>query len=481
MAIRALVGLLAIAFTVASLVAGEPAQTARPNVLFLAVDDLRPELGCYGAKEIKSPNIDRLAQTGVLFTRAYCQQAVCGATRNSLLSGLRPDTTRIYDNLRSFRKVFPELVALPQQFKDHGYHSVGMGKIYHQNDPLSWSEPWIDVKAMDWLAPDSIAIRQKRAADAKAQGLKGTKADRASRGPAFEAADVPDDAYGEGQLATHAIEKLRAMAGRPFFLAVGMYRPHLPFNCPKKYWDLYNPNTISLPAHREPPKNCPEVALTEWGEMRSYAGIPKAGPVTEEQARSLIHGYHACVSYTDAQIGRILDELDRLGLADNTIVILWGDHGWKLGDYGMWCKHTNFEIDTHVPLIVRAPGAKGNGRRAEGLVEFVDIYPTLCDLAGLPLPEHLEGKSFAPVLDEPARPGKETAMSQYPRGKLMGCSMRTERYRLTLWVDNDRRSEVQFTELYDFVADPDGTVNLAAEPAHANLVEELTAKLRANW
>ncbi len=480
MPLRTVISLLALVFSVASLPSAAPAAK-RPNVLFFAVDDLRPELGCYGKKEINSPHIDRLAAGGVLFTRAYCQQAVCGATRNSLLTGLRPDTTRIYGNTTSFRQVFPDLVALPQHFKNHGYRTVGMGKIYHQNDPLSWSEPWIPVPGMVWVRPENLAIQQSRLAEAKAQGRKGTQLSRAGRGPAFEAGDVPDEGYPEGRLATMAIEKLRSFGDQPFFLAVGLIRPHLPFNCPKKYWDLYDRSEIPLPPHREPPKDAPEVALTNWGEMRSYDGIPASGPVTEEQTLELIHGYRACVSYVDAQIGRILDELDRLERADDTIVILWGDHGWKLGDFGMWCKHTNIELDTHVPLIVRAPGAKGNGRRADGLVEYVDIYPTLCELAGLPLPEHLQGKSFARLLEDPALPGKETAMSQYPRGKLMGCSMRTERYRLTLWVDNKNRDQVEAVELYDFVEDPDAAVNIAADPANARLVDELTAKLRAHW
>ncbi len=453
----------------------------RPNVLFIAVDDLRPELGCYGKTCIHSPNIDRLAATGVRFERAYCQQAVCGATRNSLLSGLRPDTTGIHGNSKSFREVFPDLVALPQHFKQNGYASIGMGKIYHQNDALSWSEPMPSPQYMVWLRPENIATMKRRSEEARRQGLTGSQLSRTGRGPAAEMADVADDAYPEGQLTEQALAKLSELKGRPFFLAVGYVRPHLPFNCPKKYWDLYDRGEIEVPQPQKPPKGAPKIARTNWSEMRTYAGIPKSGPVSDEQALELIHGYRACVSYVDAQVGRLLDELDRLKLADNTIVIIWGDHGWKLGDWGMWCKHTNFELDTHVPMIVRAPGAAGNGKPCPALVEYVDIYPSLCELTGLPKPEHLEGKSFAPLLADPQRDWKPAAMSQYPRGTNMGYSMRTSRYRLTLWVDQATREKTEAVELYDFEKDARGSVNLAADPDYAKTVERLTAQLKSIW
>jgi iduronate 2-sulfatase len=462
--------------------AGLPVLGAeQQNVLFIAVDDLRPELGCYGKTYMHSPNIDRLAATGVRFERAYCQQAVCGATRNSLLSGLRPDTTGIHGNSKSFREVFPDLVALPQHFKQNGYMSIGMGKIYHQNDALSWSEPLPSPNYMVWLRPENIDTMKRRGAEARALGLTGKQLGRAARGPAAEMADVDDGAYPEGQLTDRALTKLSEFKDEPFFLAVGYVRPHLPFNCPKKYWDLYDREEIKLPQPQERPKGAPSIALTSWGEMRSYAGIPKRGPVSDEQALELIHGYRACVSYVDAQVGRLLDELDRLELADNTIVIIWGDHGWKLGDWGMWCKHTNFELDTHVPMIVRAPGAAGNGKPCPALVEYVDIYPSLCDLAGLPLPEHLEGRSFAPLLEDPVLSWKPAALSQYPRGKNMGYSMRTEQYRLTLWVDQATREKTEAVELYDFAKDPRGGVNRAAEPEYKETVERLTAQLKSIW
>jgi len=461
-----------------------PAPAAdRPNVLFIAVDDLRPELGCYDKRHIKSPNIDRLAQSGVLFRRAYCQQAVCGASRTSLLTGMRPDSTRVWGNSVHFRNTVPNIVALPEHFKNHGYHVVGMGKIYHGslNDPQSWSVPWQSFPGMVWLRPENQAQMARSRAEAEKRGLKGKALGRAARGPATEAADVADDAYPEGQVADMAIETLRKVKNRPFFLAVGFVRPHLPFNCPKRYWDLYDHDEIRLPENDSAPEAAPPYALTTWGELRSYHGIPAQGPVSDEQARRLIHGYYACVSYTDAQVGRVVDELDRLNLRERTIIILWGDHGWKLGEYGAWCKHTNFELDTHVPMILCAPGARGRGRSCDALVEFVDIYPTLCELAGLPPPGHLEGTSFAPLVKDPRQPWKSAAFSQYPRGGVMGYSMRTDRYRLTLWVDREDPDKVEAVELYDHERDPGENVNVAGDPANARLVEELTARLRAGW
>jgi arylsulfatase A-like enzyme len=456
----------------ATAIAGE-----KPNVLFIAVDDLRPELGCYGKQFIQSPNIDALARSGVRFTRAYCQQAVCGATRNSLLTGLRPDTTGIYGNTTSFRQVFPDLVALPEHFKNNGYQSIGLGKIFHQNDARSWSEPWIAAPGMVWLRPENIAAQNRRREEALAKGLSGTQLGRVARGPAAEWADLPDNAYPEGAMTDTAIETLRRIKDRPFFLAVGFIRPHLPFNCPKKYWDLYDRSEIRLPPNGQPPQGSPEYALTSWGELRNYDRIPAKGPLSEEQALELIHGYRACVSYVDTLIGRLLDELDRLDLDEKTIVILWGDHGWKLGEYGAWCKHTNFELDTHVPMIVRAPGARGNGRACDGLVEFLDIYPTLCDLAGLPLPEHLQGTSFVPLLNDPDRPGKDVAISQYPRGNVMGYSMRSDRYRFTTWLNRKDPSDVAAIELYDHQNDPGENTNVAGDPKYSETVSRLQAQL----
>ncbi|TWT30569.1 sulfatase [Blastopirellula retiformator] len=461
------------------------AEEKRPNVLFIAVDDLRTELGCYGDDWIKSPNIDKLAASGTVFSRAYCQQAVCSPSRTSLMTGLRPDSTRVYDLVTHFRKNAPNVVTLGQHFKQNGYYSVSMGKIYHggYDDAPTWSEPARKPKGGGGYAlPENRAmISQKRAA-AKKQGLTGTKLSRAARGPATEMADVKDNAYTDGAIADLAVKSLQELSKRdePFFLAVGFTKPHLPFNAPKRYWDMYDPAEIELADNPFPPKNVTPYSLTSWGEMRVYEGIPKKGDLTEEKARELKHGYYACVSFTDANVGQLLNELDKLQLADDTIVVLWGDHGWKLGEHNGWCKHTNFENDANAPLIIRAPGQKAPGKPSDALVEFVDIYPTLCDLAGLDKPQHLEGSSAAPLLDKPGAKWKPAAFSQYPRGAVMGYTMKTDRYRFTAWK-NKKTGEVLETELYDHQVDPAENENVAGEAKNAELVAQLQKQLDAGW
>jgi arylsulfatase A-like enzyme len=273
---------------------------------------------------------------------------------------------------------------------------------------------------------------------------------------------------------------MQEIKDRPFFLAVGFIKPHLPFVAPKKYWDLYRPDDIPMAPNPFPPKDAPPQALTNWGELRAYSDIPDTGPMTDQQKRTLKHGYYACVSYVDAQIGRLLDEIERLQLRDRTIIILWGDHGWKLGEHDSWCKHTNFENDTRAPLICSAPGQEAKGSMTQALVEFVDIYPSLCELARLPLPAHLEGSSFAPLLDKPDEPWKQAAFSQYPRGRrVMGYSMRTDRYRFTRWLRPDGTAVA--TELYDHATDPQENVNLAGLSQNGELVERLTEQLKAGW
>jgi len=457
-------------------------EADRLNVLFLAVDDLRPELGCYGTQRVKSPNIDRLAKRGVTFGRAYCQQAVCSPSRTSLLTGLRPDSTKVYDLETHFRDTVPDVVTLPQHFKNHGYHVVGMGKIFHGglNDEPSWSEPWRRPPGNGYQLRENQELMQKKRAEARKRGLKGKRLSRAARGPATESADVPDNAYPDGACADMAIETLRRIKDKPFFLAAGFLKPHLPFNAPKKYWDLYDHDEIRLADNPFAPKGSPPFALTSFGELRNYDDMPAKGPVPEEDARRLIHGYLACVSYTDAQIGRVLDELDRLGLADETAVVLWGDHGWKLGEHGSWCKHTNFELDARVTMIFAGPGLEGAGKTTDALAEFVDVYPTLSNLAGLPLPGHLQGTSLVPVLRDVGRSVKSAAFSQYPRGHqgrgLMGYSMRTDRWRYTEWIDRET-GEAVARELYDHVNDPAENENVAEKADNRAVVKQLSTQL----
>ncbi len=476
----ALFGAGALAARAAEASAGAGAGGAkRPNVLFIAVDDLRPQLGCYGHKEIISPNIDRLAAGGMRFDRAYCQQAICAASRCSLLSGCRPDTTKIYDLSHPLRQMMPDLVSLPQLFKNHGYTTISLGKIYHHrtDDLVGWSEKpdyekgaW---KGRGYLAPQSIE-------DIKAVPPAKVGKVRRGLGPAFEGPDVPDNAYADGIVSDNAVARLRKFAatGEPFFLAVGFYKPHLPFNAPRKYWDMYPTEKIRLPANNKPPTDATRFALTNWGELRAYTNIPKAGPCTDELARQLIRGYCAAVSYADAMIGKVLDELDRLKLRDNTVIVLWGDHGWKLGEYGCWSKHTNFELDTRAPLIFAAPGVKP-GQSTAALCEFVDIYPTLAELCGLDAPKTCEGVSLAPLLAEPGRRWKSAAFSQYPRGNVMGYSMRTDRWRYTRWV-NRKSGQVQAEELYDHKADPGESRNVIAGTDQA-VLKKLRAQADAGW
>ena len=517
--------------------AADPAPL-KPNVLFIAVDDLRPELGCYGRDYIKSPNIDGLARSGMVFNRAYCQQAVCSPTRSSLMTGTRPDTTKVWDLVTHFRTALPDVVTLGQHFKNNGYFVQGMGKIYHggYDDPATWSVPWQNPKASVYVLPENITLNQRNiqgepdgesgdnsGASLSAYSLSKTNASgkdkpavatagqkpkkkakkavaanqggetagdvKASRhdtlGPAYECADVPDNTYTDGKVCDLAVKTLQDISKKPqpFFLAVGFIKPHLPFVSPKKYWDLYDPAKIELASNPFLPKDAPDYAILPGSEMRKYHGIPE-GHVPDDLARTLKHGYYAGVSFTDAQVGKVLAELDRLGLRKNTIVILWGDHGWKLGEHDAWCKHSNVENDVNAPLILSVPAMKNAGAHTDALVEYVDIYPTLSELAGLPLPGHLEGTSFKPLLDDPKRPWKTAAFSQYPRsqkGGLMGYTMRTDRYRFTVWVGRVDHSKVDAIELYDHINDPQENTNLAAHAEQAATVEQLMTQWKKGW
>lgn len=462
---------------------------AKPNVLFVAVDDLRPELPNLGHRHVVAPNLERLARRGVSFRRAYCQQAVCSPSRSSLLTGTRPDTTKVWDLQTHFRKALPNVVTLPEHFKQNGYFVQGMGKLFHGgfDDPQSWSTPWTSPKANHgtYALPENQAIVK-----AKMEASKGKKKADGSRirnnGPPFESADVPDNTFHDGALAEMAVAALRdcAKKSQPFWLGVGFIRPHLPFVAPKKYWDLYDPAKITLAPNPFPPKDAPAYAVLPGGELRSYHNVPQ-GAIPDDYARQLKHGYYAAISYMDAQLGKVLDELDRLKLADKTVIVLWGDHGWKLGEHAGWCKHSAVENDANAPLMIAAPGIASAGKTTEALAEFVDIYPTLSELCGLKSPTHLEGVSLVPVLRDPAASVKTAAFSQYPRNQggknLMGYSMRTDRYRFTRWVHTDQPTKVDAVELYDHQADPQENTNIAHLPEHKALVTQLTTQWQAGW
>jgi iduronate 2-sulfatase len=454
----------------------------KPNVLLICVDDLKPVIGCYGDAQAKTPNIDRLAARGMLFENAYCNQAVCSPSRNALLTSLRPQTLGIYELSTNFRKAAPDAVTLPQLFKNNGYRTEGMGKIFHVghgnvNDEASWSVPHFNPKGGGYVLPENGAPPEAAARKKENPKVESWKL---PRGAPTENADVPDNRYGDGMIAEEAMKRLaeaKQKPDEPFFMAVGFLKPHLPFVAPKKYWDLYDPSKLPQPALNQAPAGAPEFAATTWGELRNYKDMPESGPVSPEQQRHLIHGYYAAMSYMDAQLGKVLDALDASGLAKNTIIVFWGDHGWHLGDHGMWCKHTNYEQAAHIPLLVSAPGVTQAGSRTQALTETVDIYPTLAELAGLKASQTLDGRSFASVLKDSSASHRDHVIHVYPRGENIGRAIRTQRHRLVEWKPAGGSAEQAVYELYDYQADPLESRNLAAEqPAVVAELKPLLAK-----
>ena len=513
----------------------------KPNVLFIAIDDLRPELGCYGSDIAVTPHMDRLAQQGLLFERAYCQQAICSPSRASLMTGARPSTTNIIENYAYFRDVLPDIITLPQHFKNNGYETVYAGKIYHKrafaDHPKSWSRQPAEIALPQPKYPGAYALEENQAIYQKNQaairekyGDNATEHYALGRGPAFEKADVPDHAYIDGyhtELAMATMREMVAQGDKPFFLGLGFRLPHLDWNAPKKYWDLYDPSEINLARHRGSPENGAAMGLHASFELRVRHGIPTNGPIEDELARTCKHAYLASVSYVDALIGKMIAALEEEGVRENTIIMLWSDHGWHLGDMGVWGKATNYEIATRVPMIIWTPDmpAQTRGSKSNALVELVDMYPTLCELAGLELPSHLEGQSFVPLLEDPRRPWKEAVFSQYPNpalrewaanpltpamretyfgpliegvenkikiqqsekwdrdlfeNHLMGHAMRTDQHRLVVWKDQrTSASDLIFVELYDHENDPQETRNIASE--HPELVHQLLAQFDLGW
>lgn len=444
-------------------------QRKKPNVLFIVVDDLRPELGCYGHPMIKSPNIDRLAAQGTIFTNSFCNVPVCGASRASLLTGIRPTRERFVTYYTRMSEDAPGATSIPGHFKQNGYNCVSLGKVAHHPDDHQddWSEtPW----RPDY--PNDIRTQKNWRDYQSAENKKIAAQQEGGAGLPYEWPEIEDDAYYDGRIAGRAVQDIQRLSksDQPFFLAVGFLKPHLPFNAPKKYWDLYDPEQIHLPDNYYRPKDAPDAALHNFGELRAYYSVPARGPVSDEMAQKLIHGYYACVSYTDAQIGRVMAALQESGEADNTIVILWGDHGWNLGEHTLWCKHCNFKTSLRAPIIVKAPGKKSNQRCSE-LVEFVDIFPTLSSLAGLPIPEQCDGDSFASLLDAPARPWKNAVFSQWHNG----ATVTTKQYAYTEWTNDD--GDVYARMLYDHNSDPNENVNIAGFEQNRAVLDELTQLL----
>ncbi len=462
----ALIFLLCLAIVLASCSGNKEKNQIpeQPNILFIAVDDLRPELGCYGESVIQSPNIDQLAAEGTRFDRSYCNIPVCGASRASLMTGLRPARNRFLSYFTRADVDAPGVLTLPKHFRDNGYYTISNGKIFHHDDDAvdGWDEIWHPQSGSaswrDYAIPENII-----------QDTMGTR-----RGPPLERTELPDNAYKDGKTAEKVIGDLRKLkgSGKPFFLAAGFLKPHLPFNAPEKYWKLYD-GEVKLPYNNYMPENAPRESMHTFGELRGYGDIPAEGPVSDEMALDLIQGYYACVSYTDAQIGKVLDALEELELEQSTIVILWGDHGWNLREHGLWCKHCNYETSLHTPMILKVPGSKQVASTTQ-IVEFVDIYPTLCELAGLSLPEHLEGASFKDLLFDGDAVSDGVAVCQW----FKGVTTIRENHFYTEWIDDN---DQMFTRmLYDHSADPDENVNISEHPGNAAIIEELSEEMRRN-
>ena len=515
----------------------------KPNILFLAIDDLRPEIGAYGSDIAITPNLDKLADEGLLFNKAYCQEPICSPSRASLMTGARPETINVIENFTYFREANPDITTLPQHFKNNGYETVHTGKIYHKpafaDSELSWSRtPAMDKMTIEksnaiggYALPENQEYSKKSTTEVIAKYGKDAPRNGLGKGPAYEKADVPDHFYDDGYNAKLAIATLKDMLeknpNKPFFLGMGMKKPHLNWVAPKKYWDLYDPSKIQLAKHTEAPENGATMGLHPSFELRARYGIPKKGPIDDDLARTLKHAYLACVSYVDAQIGKMIDAIDDAGVRENTIIIVWSDHGWHLGDMGIWGKATNYEIATRVPLIIWTPDMPENtrGKKSNALVELIDMYPTLTELAGLEKPEHLEGQSFVPVIENPDKEWKAAAFSQFPtpalrewaanplsqgmretyfgplieeveakikkqqgpkwnrslyENDLMGYSMRTKRYRFIVWKDyKNPKKEPVFLELFDHQTDPNETKNIAHE--NPELVARLMNQYNKGW
>ncbi|MEX0321017.1 MAG: sulfatase [Puniceicoccaceae bacterium] len=521
-------------------IAGCAFAAKRPNILFIAADDLRTELGCYGSEIAVTPHLDALAADGLLFENAYCQQAICGPSRASLMTGLRPDTSGITHNYLEFRDLNPDIVTLPQYFIQQGYETVYHGKIFHgreTDDKHSWSRK---PATIDLPRATGFALQENRERQAKMRVEMEAKYGEQARfglasGVAWECADVADYRYADGYSTEVAMATLKELVKdpsgsgqvKPFFLALGFRKPHLNWVAPKKYWDFYDRDKIPVVKDGKAPEGGAAMGLHPGFELRVRDLVPDYGPIDEDLARTLKHAYLACASYIDAQVGKMVAALEEAGVRDNTIIIFWSDHGWHLGEMGTWGKATNYEVATRVPMIIWTPDMPDStrGRKTDALVELIDMYPSLCELAGLKQPKHLEGSSFKPLLEDPDRNWKKASFSQFPspalrewgsialrpgmretyfgpliedvealiqeqmgdkwdrklfEEDLMGYAMRTERYRFIIWKDTKHpEADPLFIELYDHEIDPEESRNIADD--NPEIVETLLAQFNQGW
>lgn len=486
----------------------------KPNVLFISIDDLRPSLGVYGDSIVISPNIDKLAAEGITFREAFCQSAVCAPSRASLMTGVRPDSTRVWHLGDKFREINPQAVTMPQYFSKFGYHTVNIGKIFHNYmpDSVSWDEP--DLRPTrylkkDWLKRDGetfyiseeVNQSQIRKRDSLLKLRPVRYADGWNTGPAWEAADVHDTLYYDGaqtELAKKTLTRL-SKTEEPFYMGLGYFRPHLPFAVPKKYWDMYDPDKMPLPDNPEIPHGAPLHTMNSMYELRHYDGFHHIGHPTssyrmgEDTIRTLRQGYYASVSYVDALVGDLIAHLKAIGIYDNTIIVVWGDHGWKLGDHNSWGKMTNYNIDLKVPIIIRSPNQEKRGIQTQAITELVDLFPTLCELATIPAPDYMQGTSLVPLMKNPDLEWKSAAFSQFHRrprvsadGKrYMGYSLNTNKYHYIEWYSWDHetgtRGDRKAIELYDRINDPFEKINIAENIELAAIKQELSKKLSDGW
>ena len=491
-----------------------PNDMVKPNILFISIDDLRPALGAYGDTDAITPNLDHLADEGMTFRQAFCQSAVCAPSRASLMTGLRPDSTRVWHLGDKFREINPETVTMPQYFSQFGYHTVNIGKIFHNYmpDSISWDEP--DLRPAryvrsEWLGRDGetfyISEEVNKSQEIKRDSLLNLQpvryADGWNTGPAWEAADVHDTLYYDGaqtELAKKTLTRLAEME-KPFYLGLGYFRPHLPFAVPKKYWDMYDPDEIPLATNSEIPEGAPLWTMNSMYELRHYDGFSHIGHPTssyrmsEDTSRILKHGYYASVSYVDALLGDLLTHMKELGIYENTIIIVWGDHGWKLGDHNSWGKMTNYNIDLQVPIIVRYSGQKMTGVQTFAITELIDMFPTLCELAGIKVPDYMQGTSLVPLLNDPNLPWKKAAFSQFHRrprvaadgGRYMGYSINTTEFHYIEWFTWDHvsgsKGDYVTAELYDRINDPYESINVAQKEEYINVIGELSTQLADGW
>ena len=475
-------------FLILAICATAALAAEKPNVLFIASDDMRPQLGCYGDPIVKSPNLDALAKRGMLFERSYVHQALCSPSRISMLSGRYPATTGIFEIGRTLRTTMPDITTMPQHFKNNGYHTRSLGKIYHVgiDDDASWTIPaWHSQqprtsKATKAAVAKHVAEAKAKSAEIPQKGIAG----RNSAIPPFESVDCADDDLLDGDTAKNAIEQLREHAknpGQPFFLAVGFANPHVPWIAPKNYFDLYDPAKLPLAKNEFRPKGAPEFAATSGADFYWYKDVPQVSgdKLPEDFKRGCLHGYLAAISYVDAQVGRLMAALEETGLAKNTIVVFWSDHGYYMGEHTWWGgKHNNYEGATRNCLIIASPAQKTAGQKTTALAQSVDLAPTLTELCSLPPNNGFQGRSLKPVLDDPKSTVNDAAFSWYPKSGYLGVTMRTDKWRYVEWTKPGAPTE---RELYDIVHDFQNDFNVADKPEHEKMIAMMSEKLRTKF